>query len=454
MAFTFTNYAGIEPQHSPWNDMIGKMLSGYTDTTKARYLNPMLQEELNKSKLHNQFYAPDMQSQIGLRGAQAGHLGSLTTGQNIANRFAPKKLQSEQQKREFELENPFFGQTGTSGDLGRLLYLQEMIKKNPELANQLSSSQEQNLQQEGESYIPSINNNPIDSNSSQSDRGYYNKLVQDAFKKVAQGKNQQFAPSNLGKLQQEYAKAKSGINPFTDKKFETDQEKEEFMAPYSEKLGGLKQNEHYLYDPETHEKIGIQRPFTAPEREKETGRAFFNTLFPTINNGFKDFIGKDSIKNFIHYADNYGKDPVATRKIDDLLLAQKLTSATVVNEAATLGAGKTNMTYRNLTKSFPGSDIPNMIERYGKELKIPTDAFVKAGVRFQNMLNNATEKASNSVPAMKTVHYHPEKYLKSDEERKEALDEHEETVTIFNKKLNKTETVSKAEARKRGVKNV
>ena len=440
----------------PLNDIIGKVLGGYTDMTKAQFLKPGLEEELKKAKLYNQYYAPNIESQIGLRGAQAGHLGSLTAGQNISNQFAPQRLRSEQQKREFELNNPFFGQTGTSGDLGRLLYLQEMIKKNPELASQLGGSQgqEQNAPQQGQSFVPPINAQQMPTGQNQSSNVDYNKLIQDAFTKVAQGKSQQFAPSNIGKLQQEYAKAKSGINPFTNQKFESDQEKEEFMAPYSEKLGGLKQNEHYLYDPETHEKIGIQRPFTPKEREVETGRAFFNEVFPSINNGFKDFIGKDSVKHFIHYADNYGKDPVATRKIDDLLLAQKLTSAGVVNEAATLGAGKTNMTYRNLMKSFPGSDIPNMIERYGKELKLPTEAFLKAGVRFQNMLNNATEKSSNSVPAMKILHYHPEKYLKSDEEKKEALEEHHETVTIRNKKTGKEETVSKAEARKRGIKNV
>jgi hypothetical protein len=454
MTFTFTNYAAIPPQRSPFHDLINQVLSGYGDMTKTQFLRPSLEEELKKAKLYNQYYGPNIESEIGLRGAQSSHLGAQTKGLNISNQYLPKKLQEEQQKREFELQNPFFGQTGTSGDLGRLLYLQEMIKKNPQLANQLNSSQEQNIPQEGQSFIPSTNNQQISSPEIQSNNFDYNKLIQNAFNKVAQGKNQQFAPSNLGKLQQEYDKAKSGINPFTNQKFENDQEKEEFLAPYTEKLSGLKQGEHYVYDPETHEKIAIQRPYTPKERETETGRAFFNEVFPTVNNGFKDFIGKDSVKNFIHYADKYGKDPIATQKIDDLLLAQKLTAANIVNEASTLGAGKTNMTYKSLLKSFPGSDIPNLIERYGKEFKLPTEAFIKSGLRFQNILNNATKNSSNSVPATKTIYYHPEKYLKTKEEANSHLEEHAETVTLYNKKTHKTETVSKAEARKRGVPNV
>ena len=114
---------------------------------------------------------------------------------------------------------------------------------------------------------------------------------------------------------------------------------EELASHYREKLGGLKQGEHYLYDEDTHEKIGINRPLTPKESETEKGREFFNEVFPVINNGVKDFVGKDSIKNFERYSREYGMNPTAaTKKIDDLLLADRLISAGVVNEAVTLGA--------------------------------------------------------------------------------------------------------------------
>ncbi len=102
MTFTFTNYAGIEPQASPWQDIIGKVLQGYNDTTKAQYLKPGLEEELKKAKLFNQYYGPNMESQIGLRGAQTkeagartGLLGEQTRGARIENQYLPRKMQAQ-----------------------------------------------------------------------------------------------------------------------------------------------------------------------------------------------------------------------------------------------------------------------------------------------------------------------------------------------------------------------
>jgi hypothetical protein len=102
MTFTFTNYAGIEPQASPWQDIIGKVLGGYADMTKAKYLKPGLEEELKKAKLFNQYYGPDMQSQIGLRqaqtgesGARTGLLGEQTKGARIENQYLPEKMKAQ-----------------------------------------------------------------------------------------------------------------------------------------------------------------------------------------------------------------------------------------------------------------------------------------------------------------------------------------------------------------------
>lgn len=39
---------------------------------QAKYASPMAEQELQKALLYNKYYGPDMQSQIGLRGAQAG----------------------------------------------------------------------------------------------------------------------------------------------------------------------------------------------------------------------------------------------------------------------------------------------------------------------------------------------------------------------------------------------
>jgi hypothetical protein len=450
----FTNY--VPPllnreQAGAMPDLIGSLLSGYSDVYKAR----MMPQDLIKKQLENQYYGPNIESQIGLRGAQAGHLGSMTAGQNIANQFAPQKLQSEQEDREFKLHNPFFGQTGTSGDLGRLLYLQEMIKNNPEIANQMNmGNQQQAGMQTSPSQIPTSNQEPPQTQGNNFD---LSKLVQQAFSKVANpGANKAIPQSVTVKDLNALRDAEAGFVPGTGRSqpFESKEQQDYYTNVLQEHTTGLKKGEHYIYDPETKEKIGIERPYSPKQIEEESGRAFFNNVFPAINSGFKDYIGKDSVKHFVKDADNYGKNPMATRRIDDLLLAQKLVSAGVVKEAATLGAGKTNMTYRNLLKSFPGSDVPKLIAKYGNELKLPGTAFTKAGVRYQDILNQATQKANASVPATKKVYFHPEKYLKNAEEKQSNLDEHHETITVRNKKTGKTETISKAEARKRGIKNV
>lgn len=46
MAFTFTNYAAIPPRHSPLNDIIGKVLGGYNEVTKSKYLKPGLEADI------------------------------------------------------------------------------------------------------------------------------------------------------------------------------------------------------------------------------------------------------------------------------------------------------------------------------------------------------------------------------------------------------------------------
>ena len=428
MAFTFSNVISPELSKSPLNDIISNLFGGYEQGVKASYLQPGLAEELKKAKLVNQYYGPNIESEIGLRGAQAGHLGALTQGENIKNKYLPRTLESDLKAAQFKADNPLLSSTGTAGQLGALLYLQH----HPEL---MQLQNQTSLPTEGQgalatksdinnmnSYVQSLMENPNHfSNQTQQPNSTAQinpqQMMLQSIINSLQPKNKQYAPSNIGKLQQEYADVKAGYYPHTNRTipFESEEVKEEVAAPYLEKLGGLKTGEHYVYDPETHEKVGMQRPYTPKERDTETGRAFFNEVFPTINNGFKDFIGKGSIENFQKYAREYGQNEVATRKIDDLLLAQKLISAGVVNEAATLGAGKTNMTYRNLAKSFPNSDLPKLIEAYGKGLLLPGDAFVKAGIRFNKMINQAQEKAIGSVPALKTQYFHPEKHMVSEE---------------------------------------
>src|ERR1700675_3822174 len=46
MSFSFTKYAGNAPKNLPLNDIIGKVLGGYNETTKAKYLKPGLEADI------------------------------------------------------------------------------------------------------------------------------------------------------------------------------------------------------------------------------------------------------------------------------------------------------------------------------------------------------------------------------------------------------------------------
>lgn len=157
MTFTFTNYAAIPPQHSPFHNLISNILSGYEQGTKLRYLQPNLQEELLKKQQENQWYAPEKKSEIGLRGAQAGHYGALTNQTNIQNKTLGERLAAElqaaklkaQQEQYFNqlLQRRLSGQSGKPGQLGQA---------NPGLPQQI---QQQMLQPE---YTPGQGQAPFD----------------------------------------------------------------------------------------------------------------------------------------------------------------------------------------------------------------------------------------------------------------------------------------------------
>lgn len=98
MTFSFTNYAGIAPRHSPLNDIIGKVIGGYNDVTKAKYLKPGLEADIFHkqisplamlasspyfSSLHPQQqhqiagYISQMLSKQGMGGGQMGQMPGM-----------------------------------------------------------------------------------------------------------------------------------------------------------------------------------------------------------------------------------------------------------------------------------------------------------------------------------------------------------------------------------------
>lgn len=134
MAFTFNNYATSELSKSPINDIISNLFGGYEQGVKASYLQPSLAEELKKAKLFNQYYGPNMESQIGLRGAQTkeagartGLLGEQTTQAHLQNQYLPEQLKAQMEAYKLQQQqNQMFNQmlsqrlngTGGQGGIG------------------------------------------------------------------------------------------------------------------------------------------------------------------------------------------------------------------------------------------------------------------------------------------------------------------------------------------------
>lgn len=403
----------------PFNNLIGRLLQSYGQAQQARYLQPNLQAALEKAKLYNQYYGRDKESEIGLRGAQAGHLGALTQGQNITNQYLPEKLANENAASAFKRDNPLLNSTGTAGQLGALLYLQahpELLKRNNPEQQTNNIPTEQGFNQ-GQSYFPSAG-------FGQSNEGGVNQGIQgidpqqlllQSIQKSINPTKKSYAPTNLGKELSEKADVDSGYYPGTDRtqKFETPEIQRTYQERYLEKGGNLGKGEHFIYDPDTKEKIGIERPYKESERKEEEGRAFFNTVFPIISKGAAEFQGKGSIDRYNKYTKLYGRDPVATQKIDDLLLNEKLLSSGVVKEQATLGAGRTNQSYNRLVEGFSKADIPKLIRQWKEGFVLPGSAFLKSALRAQEVINQATKAASTSVPALKKTYFNPSKHKES-----------------------------------------
>lgn len=94
--FTFSNPRALTPEESsPYNNLLSNALKNYQQMQQAQFIRPALEEELKKSKLFNQFYGPNIESEINLRGAQSGHLGATTLGENIKNKYLDKMMQAE-----------------------------------------------------------------------------------------------------------------------------------------------------------------------------------------------------------------------------------------------------------------------------------------------------------------------------------------------------------------------
>jgi hypothetical protein len=135
MTFSFYNPPELKARDvNPFADIISNAMAWHLAQQKQK-------EDIAKQKLANKYYGRNIESEMGLRGAQAGHLGAMTEAQQYENQYLPEKLKAEQEKRRFEAQNPFINTAGGAGNIARLLYL----KHHPEL---METAQNQGMQEE------------------------------------------------------------------------------------------------------------------------------------------------------------------------------------------------------------------------------------------------------------------------------------------------------------------
>lgn len=184
-----------------------------------------------------------------------------------------------------------------------------------------------------------------------------------------------------------------------------EQRKEALIRKAEKEDQGLKPGQKYIY--EDGQRVGYASQPSPEEKKEYKGRAFFNEVYPIINEGLSQYFGKGSIYNFGSDINSYNVDAAARARIDKFLLAKRLVVPAAVKEGATLSAPNTYRTFNYLLNSLDSSDIPEKIEEMVTQYGLPKSAALKTGEKAQALLNSATEKGNKSVPAF-VNHYYDE----------------------------------------------
>lgn len=300
----------------------------------------------------------------------------------------------------------------------------EWLLKNKDRFNQgqekNSSPEQESIPGVGEnqnSYIQSLSENRPSKTEPNNQPDWAQKIYQHALNKASGiAEPKKYAPSNTLKELTEQADAEAGFIPGTDRKqpFPDERSQQEFLNALSAKTGGLPKGQHFAIG-ENGERIGVVRPKTAKERDVDRGTVTFKEFYPLVNFGLNRYSGENSIRNMEEDARNYKTNPEARKRIDQLLLARKVATLTTVNEAARFGAGKQNQVFNQFRKSLESYDVPERLDKLITQFQIPASANIKAGIRFQQILDKADKKYHNTAEP-NTTEYYPGKAPKSKED--------------------------------------
>jgi hypothetical protein len=141
-------------------DFLSKELENQKNRKLMPFVEPMAQEAFKKEQQYNQMYKPNIESQIGLRGAQQGYYGAQA---NETNTMLAEKLKELQQKNEMYkplTEAQIKNQEAlakwhnlTGGGTGRGAGQQELVALNQQLSQEHPEWDETRIMQARNAYL-------------------------------------------------------------------------------------------------------------------------------------------------------------------------------------------------------------------------------------------------------------------------------------------------------------
>lgn len=201
MPFSGHPYRKLEAEEvNPFANLLQNALGNYQNLLKTAYMPASLSEELKKAQLYNKYYGPNIESQIGLRGAQAGHLGAETRGLNIQNQFLPEKLRQLQNLRSFKESHPYMNLPGNAGQIASLLAMANdptMAKQFEKLEISPSGSTAQQSQSSAMNFLSPMEPKnyvemlpPQDQTQQKPQLTPFHQFMQESIKNLIKGKNE------------------------------------------------------------------------------------------------------------------------------------------------------------------------------------------------------------------------------------------------------------------------
>ena len=185
----------------------------------------------------------------------------------------------------------------------------------------------------------------------------------------------------------------------------------------------LKTGESYVTD-DSGKTIGIAASPTPEEAKEMSGGAAFNYTLPIMNQGSAPYLGKGGAKQIVQDIYNQESSPEAKKRLINLIVAKKLSSAAAIKENATLGGSNTLGALNQIKKSFSSIGIPENAEDFLSQYAFSNDVLTEANNRFVDIINQMREASASAVPARKVRYFEglaPKKQIKKPTETKTDL---------------------------------